>query len=112
MVNYFRELQKLVGQLKEGIANYDSKTGTKANGYRSLIRVVGTLVRHCVEILETVKHQQSTLGYVANEVRDDVTTWLAVLERMIDILKLTVEIKSFNDQLYPDLPDSQSQKVV
>jgi len=112
MLSHFRELQKLTGKLKINIDKYDSKTGTKANGYRSMIRVVATLVRHCSEILETVKHQQSTLGYVAKEVREDVETWISVLKGMIDILELTVEIKSYNEKLYPDTPDSQDPQVV
>ena len=65
MVANFRVMQKYVADLKIGIEAYDSKTGTKANGYRSIIRVVATLVRHSADILETVNHQQSTLGYVA-----------------------------------------------
>ena len=112
LVNHVRVLQKLVGKIKINIECYDSKTGTKANGYRSLTRVVGTLVLHCSEILETVKHQQSTLGYVAAEVKDDVGTWISVLERMIDVLELAVELKSFNDKLYPDKPNSSSSDVV
>ena len=76
-----------------------------------MVRVVATLVRHCSEILETVKHQQSTLGYVGKEVREDVETWITVQKGMIDILELTVEIKSCNDKLYPDAPDSQDPQV-
>ena len=33
-----------------------------------MLRVVGTLVRHCSDIMETVRHQLATLGYVAPEV--------------------------------------------
>ena len=40
----------------------------QANGFRSMLRVVGTLVRHCSDIMETVRHQLATLGYVAPEV--------------------------------------------
>ena len=112
LVNHVRALQKLISKIKINIESYDSKTGTKANGYRSLTRVVGTLVLHCSEILETVKHQQSTLGYVASEVKDDIKTWILVLERMIDVLELAVEIKSFNDKLYPDKPDSAAAEVI
>ena len=39
MLSHFRELQKLTGKLKIDIDKYDSKTGTKANGYRSMIRL-------------------------------------------------------------------------
>ena len=38
MVRNFRMMQKYVGDLKLGIETYDSKTGTKANGFRSIIR--------------------------------------------------------------------------
>ena len=111
MVANFRVMQKYVADLKIGIEAYDSKTGTKANGYRSIIRVVATLVRHSTDILETVKHQQSTLGYVAPEVLEDIKTWLNVTERLIDILGLVSQIRANNSQLYPDFPDSQSQEV-
>ena len=111
MVANFRVMQKYVADLKIGIEAYDSKTGTKANGYRSIIRVVATLVRHSADILETVKHQQSTLGYVAPEVLEDIRTWLEVTERLIDILSLVAQIRANNSQLYPDFPDSQSQEV-
>ena len=40
----------------------------QANGFRSMLRVVNTLVRHCSDIMETVRHQLATLGYVAPEV--------------------------------------------
>ena len=93
MLSHFRTLQSLIETLKENIETYDSKTGTKANGYRSIIRVVATLVRHCSEVLETYGHQLSTLGYASNELKEDVSTWISVLERMIDILNLTVELK-------------------
>ena len=33
-----------------------------------MLRVVGTLVRHCADIMETVRHQLATLGYVAPKV--------------------------------------------
>ena len=33
-----------------------------------MLRVVNTLVRHCSDIMETVRHQLATLGYVAPEV--------------------------------------------
>ena len=42
----------------------------QANGFRSMLRVVGTLVRHCADIMETVRHQLATLGYVAPKVED------------------------------------------
>ena len=111
MLSHFRTLQSLIETLKENIETYDSKTGTKANGYRSIIRVVATLVRHCSEVLETYRHQLSTLGYASNELKEDVSTWISVLERMIDILNLTVELKSFNEKLYPDSPNSRAQAV-
>ena len=112
LVENFRTLQKLTNSLKKNVETYDSKTGTKANGYRSLIRVVGTLVRHCVEVLETVKHQLSTLGYVSEEARGDVAIWISVIERLIEILKVAEEIKSVNTHLYPEQPNSQSAFVV
>ena len=34
-----------------------------------MLRVVGTLVRHCADIMETVRHQLATLGYVAPKVQ-------------------------------------------
>ena len=111
MLGHFRTLQSLINTLKVDIESYDSKTGTKANGYRSIIRVVATLVRHCSEVLETYRHQLSTLGYASNELKEDVGTWISVLERMIDILELTVELKSFNDKLYPDCPNSRAKEV-
>ena len=45
------------------VARMGRQTGVAANGYRSLVRVVATLTRHCTELLETIKHQQATLGY-------------------------------------------------
>ena len=50
------------------------------------VRVVASLVRHSTDILETVKHQQSTLGYVASEVLADIRTWREVTERLLEIL--------------------------
>ena len=111
MVSKFKMLQVLTNKISVEISQYDSKTGTKANGYRSLIRVVGTLVRHCIELYETIKHQISTLGYVGSDVREDLLTWSSVVERLINILELAVEIKSSTDQLYPDKPDCQSAQV-
>ena len=111
MVTGFKMLETLTNKISTNIAQYDSKTGTKANGFRSLIRVVSTMVRHCIEVYETIKHQVSTLGYVGSEVREDLLTWSAVLERIIDILELAVEIKESNPQLYPDKPDCQSAHV-
>ena len=111
MVSKFQMLQVLTNKISVEISQYDSKTGTKANGYRSLIRVVGTLVRHCIELYETIKHQISTLGYVGSDVREDLLTWSSVVERLINILELAVEIKSSTDQLYPDKPDCQSAQV-
>ena len=112
LIENFQALQKLTDSLKIDVERYDSKTGTKANGYRSLIRVVGTLVRHCVEVLETVKHQLSTLGYASAEVRDDVSTWVSVIQRLIDILQVAEEIKTASNELYPEKPDSQSTFVM
>ena len=112
LVTNFQALQKITVSLKIDVESYDSKTGTKANGYRSLIRVVGTVVRHCVDLLETVKHQLSTLGYASSEVREDLITWVSVIERLIEILQVAQEIKSHNSELYPKYPDSQSDFVV
>ena len=112
LVKNFQALQKITVSLKIDIDSYDSKTGTKANGYRSLIRVVGTVVRHCVDLLETVKHQLSTLNYASTEVREDLDTWVPVIERLIEILQVAQEIKSVNSDLYPEYPDSQSAFVV
>merc|ERR1711874_882724 len=112
LVENFRTLQKLTNSLKKNVDSYDSKTGTKASGYRSLIRVVGTVVRHCVDLLETVKHQLSTLNYASTEVREDLDTWVSVIERLIEILQVAQEIKSVNSDLYPEHPDSQSAFVV
>ena len=112
LMKNFQALQKITISLKINIDSYDSKTGTKANGYRSLIRVVGTVVRHCVDLLETVKHQLSTLGYASAEVREDLATWILVIERLIEILHVALEIKSVNSDLYPKSPDSQSAFVV
>ena len=39
MVSKFKMLQVLTNKISVEISQYDSKTGTKANGYRSLIRV-------------------------------------------------------------------------
>ena len=112
LVRNFQALQNITISLKIDIESYDSKTGTKANGYRSLIRVVGTVVRHCVDLLETVKHQLSTLGYASAEVRQDLATWVSVIERLTEILQVAQEIKNVNSDLYPEYPDSQSAFVL
>ena len=112
LVRNFQALQKITISLKINIESYDSKTGTKANGYRSLIRVVGTVVRHCVDLLETIKHQLSTLGYASTEASEDLATWVSVVERLIEILQVAEEIKRVNSDLYPEHPDSQSAFVV
>ena len=57
------------------------------------VRVVASLVRHSTDILETVKHQQSTLGYVASEVLADIRTWREVTERLLEILETVTQIK-------------------
>ena len=113
MLDNFRVIQNFTITIKTNIESFDSRTGTKANGYRSIIRVVATLVRHCVDVLETVKHQQSTLGYVTSEVQEDIGTWLEVTGRMIEILELVVHVKSANpERLYPERPDSKSEEVL
>ena len=108
MMTGFMMLEALTIKISMNVAQYDSKTGTKANGFRSLLRIVRTMARHCIEVFETIKHQVSTLGYVSSGAREDFLTWSAVLKRMINILELALELKESNDQLYPDNPDAQS----
>ena len=90
MMKGFMMLKALTIKISLNVAQYDSKTGTKANGFRSLSRVVRTLARHCLEVYETIKHQVSTLGYVSSEAREDILTWSAVLKRMINIVELAL----------------------
>jgi len=111
MVTTFKTLEKLTNIIGKNVADYDSKTGTKANGYRSLITVVRALVIHCVEMFETIKQDLSTFGCVSSKVRGDLHTLSSVLERLIEIVELAVEIKDSHDQLYPDEPDCQAAHV-
>jgi len=112
MVSRFKTLETLTNNINKNIACYDSKTGTKANGFRSLITVVGALVIHCVEMFKTIRHDLSIFGRLSRKVRGDLKTLSTVLERIIEVLELAVEIKdSSHDQLYPDKPDCQAADV-
>ena len=49
-----------------------------------MLRVVGTLVRHCADIMETVRHQLATLGYVAPKVQIAETITNAKIQRVMN----------------------------
>ena len=112
MVTRFKMLLIMTDKINKNVAHYDSKTGVKANGFRSLVKIVGILAGHCVKVYKTIKHQVTTLGNVSSEVGEDLHTWSTVLEKIIEIMELAVEIKDSHDKLYPDKLDYQAAHVL
>ena len=98
--------------IREKGSQFDSRTGVKANGFRSLTRVVGSAVRHCTELCETIKDQISRLGYVGCDVLEDIRTWVTVLERLLDVLDVAVEITGSQDSLFPESPNCKSPEIM
>jgi len=111
LVTRFKVMQETTNKISCNVHKYDSKTGAKANGFRSLLRVTATLVRHSVDLLETMRHQQGTLGYVSAEVKQDLNTWMKVAERMNDLMMIAAEMMETSDRLYPEKPNCLEPKV-
>lgn len=94
---------------------YDSKTGVKANGYRSFVRIAGTLVHIITELLLRIQVKGGT-SHASDEDAKELFHWSRTVANMSTLNEFLLEMHQRNKeggnsyQLFPEEPDIRASK--
>ena len=102
--------QEQVDRISTFAPLYDSRTGVRANGYRSFVRIASSFVYILTDFLLDIHTRKRIL---TTSVEKGLRVRLACLEKLVLINDFLLEIESLEDsnELFPISPDVREEKA-